>query len=90
MIFKFDDCVTSVCDVKAVAQMDQNERAESPHLLMLYHVREKRGSVYSEVGYVIICFCQHDYYLKIKDRFYMFTIYFIIVSHSITFTEQPT
>ena len=54
--------------------MDENERADSPHLL-LYHVREKRGSVYSEVGYVIICFCQHDYYLKIKDRFYMFTIY---------------
>ena len=31
-------------------EMDENERAESPHLLC-HHVREKRGSVYSdEVG----------------------------------------
>ena len=37
--------------MKAVAQMDENERAdESPHLL-LYHVREKRGSVFRDGVY---------------------------------------
>ena len=60
--------------MKAAGQMGENERVARESSFAVPSCEGEEEGVYSEVGYVIICFCQHDY-LKIKDKFYMFTIY---------------